>query len=107
MTRAAHQVSQAQHIRQDAQALLGRAVIDPASAARAAAAFKGEFDRLGREIEAVRHDRSLTDEQRAAAVHTLRQRQKVEAEAARRRVIEEERAAAKARRAMQPKPPQP
>ncbi len=51
------------------------------------------------------NDRSLSPDQRAAAVRALRERQAIEAGAARTRIMDEEHAAARVRRRMQPPEP--
>jgi len=81
--------------------------IDPTAAGRAQAAFDAVWSRHEAGIAEVMKDRSLTAEQRAAAVRALRERQGIEANAARKRIMDEEKAAAKERRRMQrrPKPP--
>ena len=87
-----------------ARAALG---IDPTAASRAQAAFDVVWSRHEVGIAEVMKDRSLTADQRAAAVRALRERQGIEANAARKQIMDEEKAAAKERRRMQsrPKPP--
>ena len=87
-----------------ARAALG---IDPTATSRVQAAFDAVWSRHEAGIAEVMKDRSLTADQRAAAVRALRERQGIEANAARKQIMDEEKAAAKERRRMQlrPKPP--
>lgn len=78
---------------------------DPLTAARAQAAFDAVWSRLQGAIDDTARDVSLTRDQRAAAIRALRERQQKEAGAARKRVMDEERDAAKACRLMQPPEP--
>ena len=71
---------------------------DPLASGRAQAAFESVFAKYAAEIEAVEKDRSLSPDQRAAAIAALRQRQHHEASMARQRVLEEEQQNTKARR---------
>lgn len=64
--------------------------LDPMARARACAAFEEVWASFALRLEDVRKDRSLTPDQRAAALRTLREQQKAEASAAERRVMEEE-----------------
>ena len=79
--------------------------INPTAAARAQAAFDAVWSRLQGAIDSLRKDRSLSPDQRAAAVCALRERQAMEAGAARKRIMDEERAAARVRRRMRPRKP--
>jgi hypothetical protein len=65
-------------------------VADDSSKSRAKLAYREEFNKWQRQIEAILNDKSLTPEQRSAAITILRQRQKDEASAARQRVADEE-----------------
>ena len=71
---------------------------DQGAAGRAEAAFKHEFDKWQLLIEAAQADKSLSPDQRAIAIAGLRFRQQIEANAARRRVLDEERQTAQAAR---------
>jgi hypothetical protein len=64
--------------------------LDDAANGRAEAAYNHEFGKWQQMIEAVRADRSLSPDQRAAAVFALRIRQRLEAKGARKRVLEDE-----------------
>ena len=66
---------------------------------RADAAYQAEFAKWEALIADVRADRGLSDDQRASAIVALRIRQRVEAQATRRRIILEEKQAAKVRKA--------
>ena len=86
--------------------------LDLATHGRAAAIFKEEFDKWEVSILDIAKDRSLSPEQRKAAIAALRQRQKYEATTARKRYLETEkqkirvlRRAAKAATKDTPKPP--
>lgn len=79
--------------------------IDPTATARAQGAFDAVWNRLQGAIDDAMNDRSLSPDQRAAAVRALRERQATEAGAARTRIMDEERGAARARRLMQPPTP--
>lgn len=69
---------------------------DTAAAGRAEACYKEEFDKWQAQIDAVANDVSLSRGQRAAGVAALRERQRVAANAARRKILEEEKQKAKA-----------
>ena len=71
---------------------------NPASAGRAEAAYRHEFDRWQLQIDAVQADKSLSPDQRATAIAGLRFRQQVEANAARKRVLEDEKQRTKSAR---------
>ena len=71
---------------------------DPLAYARAYGAFEEVWRCIQADIDTATVDPSLSPERRAAAIRTLRDRQKIEAEAARRRILEQEAAAAKQRR---------
>lgn len=86
----------------DTRAALG---MDPTAAARAQAAFDTVWSRLQVAIDDLTNDRSLSPDQRAAAVRALRERQGMEAGAARKAIMDEERAAARMRRKMRPRTP--
>jgi hypothetical protein len=81
---------------------------DPMATGRAQTAFDVVFAEYAVRIEGAEKDRSLNPDQRAAAIIALRQKQRLEAEAAKQRVLEEERQKARARRrqyfALQGKP---
>jgi hypothetical protein len=62
--------------------------LDPEVAGRAESAFKFTFAQWQRLIEATLRDRGLSPDQRAAAVVSLRYYQLMEAQGARRRVLE-------------------
>jgi hypothetical protein len=79
--------------------------IDPTAAGRAAAASAAVFSRYQGLIDAIAKDPSLTPDQRAAAIHSLRQQQTAEAAAAHGSIMDEERAAARARRNMEKNTP--
>lgn len=79
--------------------------IDPTSAARAQGAFDAVWSRIQGAIDDAMNDRSLSPDQRAAAVRALRERQATEAGAARKRIMDEEHAAARVRRRMRQRPP--
>ena len=79
--------------------------INPTAAARAQAAFDAVWSRLQGAINDLRKDRSLSPDQRAAAVRALRERQALEAGATRKRIMDEEHAAARVRRRMRPRKP--
>jgi hypothetical protein len=85
-----------------ARAALG---IDPTAGARAQGAFEAVWSRLQGAIDAAMSDRSLSPDQRAAAIRALRERQTIEANAARKRIMDEERGAARVRRRMRQRPP--
>jgi len=72
--------------------------IDPTAYGRAQAAADAVSARFAAAIEAIEKDPTLTPGQRSAAIAALRLRQKQEAGAARRKIIEEEKQNAKARR---------
>lgn len=57
---------------------------------RAQAAFDAEFAKWQAQIDAVMADQSLSPDQRASALQALRTRQGIEANGARKRIIEEE-----------------
>jgi hypothetical protein len=69
-----------------------------ASSGRAEAAYKEEFDRWSGMIDEIASNPGLSKEQRAAAIASLRQRQKAAANGVRKRVSDEEKAAAMAAR---------
>ena len=71
---------------------------DTLAYARAHAAFEEVWKFIQADIDLATADPSLSPECRAAAIRTLRDRQKLEAEAARRRILRDEAAAAKQRR---------
>lgn len=73
-------------------------LMDSAAFARAQAAFDHVFSLFAGQIEAVQRDRSLTPDQRASAVRALRERQQMEASAARRRIVDDEKARVRALR---------
>jgi hypothetical protein len=75
-----------------------RSYRDPLAGARAQAAFDDVWGRMQAAIDAVSNDPSLSPEARAAALRALRERQRIEAGGARRRIIEDEANAARARR---------
>lgn len=75
--------------------------IDPTEAGRAQAAANAVFSRFQGLIDALANDPSLTPEQRAAAIRGLRQQQTAEAKGAQKRIMDDARAAARLRRAMQ------
>lgn len=65
-------------------------LFDPVVAGRAEAAYTEEFAKWQAKIDAAQTDPSLTPDQRAQAIIALRSRQRLEAEARRRRIIEDE-----------------
>ncbi len=65
---------------------------------RAAAAHKAIFDEWQARIDALTYDRSLTPDQRAAAIVAFRARQQIEANGARKRIMDEVKQAAKVAR---------
>ncbi|MGB9153885.1 MAG: relaxase/mobilization nuclease domain-containing protein [Alphaproteobacteria bacterium] len=69
-----------------------------ASSGRAEAAYKEEFDRWSGMIDEIASNPGLSKEQRAAAIASLRQRQKAAANGVRKRVSDEEKATARAAR---------
>jgi len=71
---------------------------DPLAYARALAAFEEVWKFIQADIDMATVDPSLSPERRAAAIRTLLDRQKIEAEAARRRILRDEAAAARQRR---------
>ena len=70
--------------------------IDDTAANRASAVYQEEFDRWEGLIDAVAHDYGLSREQRTSGILALRLRQKAAAKGAQQRVMEEEKAKAKA-----------
>ena len=64
--------------------------LDLATHGRAAAIYKEEFDKWELAILEIAKDRSLSPDQRKAAIAALRQRQKYEATTARKRYLETE-----------------
>ena len=86
--------------------------VDPTVYGRAAAAYTAEFARWQNGIDALHSDLSLTPDQRAAAIKAMLTRGKIEADAIRRRIIEEEMQRARharrtARRPVRPRSPKP
>jgi hypothetical protein len=71
---------------------------------RAGAAYAHEFAKWQAQIDAALTDRSLSSDQRDAAILSLRRRQQIEAVGARRRVLEEEAQSAEAERRKQQSP---
>jgi hypothetical protein len=71
---------------------------DPLAYARAHAAFEEVWKFIQADIDMATVDPSLSPERRAAAIRALRDRQKIEAETARRRILRDEAAAEKQRR---------
>ena len=74
------------------------ASIDPTAFGRAQAAADAVSARFASAIDAIAQDPSLTPDQRAAAISALRQRQTLEASAARNKILDEAKQSAKARR---------
>jgi hypothetical protein len=75
--------------------------IDDTAVSRASAVYQEEFDRWEGLIDAVAHDYGLSREQRTSGILALRLRQKAAAKRAQQRVMEEEKAKAKAFRLYQ------
>jgi hypothetical protein len=78
--------------------------IDPMAAARAQAAFEAVWGLLQVAIHEVTKDHSLSADQRAAAIRALRERHAAQAAASRKRIMDEERAAARERRRIWARP---
>lgn len=64
--------------------------MDPAAIARAGAAFEAVMAEWQARIDATTNDPSMTPTERAATITALRSRQRLEAQAARRKIIEDE-----------------
>ena len=74
---------------QGLQPIRRTAGIDPIVHGRAQAAYDGVFAEFAAKIDAVKKDKSLTPDQRTAAIMSLRLRQMIAANAARKKIIEE------------------